>query len=155
MSTYKFVVEAERERFMESPLRKVTRHYIVADTYDQAHGFVWGRLSEAGWKVKRISSSKIILQDIRERDNDHSSENMKEKIVIESLENAWRALACQYVDSPDEDLRKAINLLDRMVKEVKRHIEDYEESERKKQERISTQEWLDWLKDAYKSGLIG
>ena len=80
MSTYKFIVEAERERFMESPLRKVTRHYVTADTYDQAHEYVWGRLSEAGWKVKRISSSKIILQDIRERDNDHSSENMKKLI---------------------------------------------------------------------------
>lgn len=145
MSTYKFIVEAERERFMEPPLRDVSRHYIVADTYDQAHGFVWGRLSEAGWKVQRISGKKIILQDSRERDGVQGTEK---QIVIESLENAWSALARQYVDSPDEDLRNAINLLAGMVKEVKRRIGDYEESERKKQEKISTQEWLDWLKDA-------
>ena len=145
MSTYKFIVEAERERFMEPPLRDVSRHYIVADTYDQAHGFVWERLSEAGWKVQRISGKKIILQDSRERDGVQGTEK---QIVIESLENAWSALARQYVDSPDEDLRNAINLLAGMVKEVKRRIGDYEESERKKQEKISTQEWLDWLKDA-------
>lgn len=70
------------------------------------------------------------------------------EIVIESLENAWSALARQYVDSPDETVRNAVNLIAGMVKEIKRRIEDYEESEQKKQEKISTQEWLDWLKDA-------
>lgn len=145
MDTYEFIVEAERERFMESPLREVTRHYVTADTFDQAQEYVCGRLSEAGWKVLRVTSKRIILQDARERDG---VQGKKKEIVIESLENAWSALARQYVDSPDEDLRKATNLLAGMVKEVKRRVEDYEESERKKQERISMQEWLDWLKDA-------
>ena len=40
MYTYKFIVEAERERFMEPPLRETSERYIAADSYDQAHSYV-------------------------------------------------------------------------------------------------------------------
>ena len=145
MKVYRFIVEAERERFMESPLRDKSEHYIAAYTYDQAHSHVWGMLERAGWKVLRMSGERIILQDAREL---ASIPRDEKKIVIDSLENAWSALACQYVDSPDENTRRAINLLAGMVKEIRSRIEEHEESERKKQEQISTQEWIDWLKNA-------
>lgn len=73
---------------------------------------------------------------------------MDKKIMIESLENAWSALARQYVDSPDESTRKAINIVAGLVGEVRSRIESHEESERKEQEKISIQEWEEWLKNS-------
>lgn len=66
MVIYKFIVEAEREMFMEPLRRDTSEHYIAAYSYDQAHSHVWGMLERAGWKVKRITGKEIILQDIRD-----------------------------------------------------------------------------------------
>ena len=66
MNVYKFIVDAERERFMESPLRETTERYVSADTYDQAHSYVWERLEKAGWKVKKITGEKIILENAKD-----------------------------------------------------------------------------------------
>ena len=63
MYTYKFIVEAERERFMEPPLRETSERYIAADSYDQAHSYVWERLKKAGWKVMKITGKIIILEE--------------------------------------------------------------------------------------------
>lgn len=66
MYIYKFTVEAVRERFMESPLRDTSEHYIAAYSYDQAHAHVWGNLERAGWKIQKITGKEIYLQDIRD-----------------------------------------------------------------------------------------
>lgn len=39
--------------------------------------------------------------------------------IIECFDNAWRALAKSYQNSPDETLRNAMNLLSRIIGEVK------------------------------------
>ena len=66
MYAYKFIIEAERERFMESPLRETSERYIAADSYDQAHSYAWERLNKAGWKVNKITGKKIILKEATE-----------------------------------------------------------------------------------------
>lgn len=69
------------------------------------------------------------------------------EILTGSLDNAWSALARQYVDSPDEATRQAVNLIAGMVKEINSYLDELEESERKEKESISIQEWIDWLKE--------
>lgn len=72
MFAYKFIIEATQERFMEPPLHDVSEHYIVADSYNDAHSHVWGMLNRAGWKVQSIKSKGIFIQDIR---NTESQDN--------------------------------------------------------------------------------
>lgn len=67
MYIYKFIVEAERERFMEPPLRDTSEHYIAAYSYDHAHSHVWGMLEQAGWKINKITGKEIFLNDIRDK----------------------------------------------------------------------------------------
>lgn len=66
MYIYHFTVEAVRERFMEPPLHDTSEHYIAAYSHDQAHSYVWSMLNKAGWKVQRITSKEVYLQDIRD-----------------------------------------------------------------------------------------
>ena len=66
MYIYKFIVEAERERFMERPQRDTSERYIAANSYDQAHSYVWKMLERAGWKINRITGKKVYLDDIRD-----------------------------------------------------------------------------------------
>lgn len=68
MIAYMFTIEAVRERFMEPPRNLKEDTFVIADSYDEAHSFVWGRLNQAGWKVKKISGKEIFLQDIRGHD---------------------------------------------------------------------------------------
>ena len=65
MYIYKFTVTATRERFMEPPLHDVSEHYVAADSYEQAHGHVWANLAHGGWKIDKIESKEIFIQDIR------------------------------------------------------------------------------------------
>lgn len=70
MYVYKFTVEATRERFMEPPLHDVSDHYVAAYDYDQAHSYVWSKLSRVGWNVQSIRGKEIWIQDIRDK-SDH------------------------------------------------------------------------------------
>lgn len=65
MSTYKFTVDATRERFMERPLHEHLDYYVAADTRDQAHGHVMRLLRNGGWSVNSVKIEEIILVDIR------------------------------------------------------------------------------------------
>lgn len=65
MSTYKFVVTAERERFMEAPLKDVSEHYVQADSIEEAAKYVRDNLSRGGWKVISMKSSTVWVHDIR------------------------------------------------------------------------------------------
>ena len=65
MGTFKFTVEATRERFMERSLHEVLDYYIAADTRDQAHSYVLNLLYNGGWKVCSVKGEEIIFVDIR------------------------------------------------------------------------------------------
>lgn len=62
---------------------------------------------------------------------------MTDREVVESFDNAWRALARRYQKYPDEGTRCALNLLSKMIREVKSEVE---ESHREKQ--ITIDEWI-------------
>lgn len=66
MYIYKFIVEAEREQFMERTIHDTSEHYIAAYSYDHAHSHVWGMLERAGWKINKITGKEIFLNDIRD-----------------------------------------------------------------------------------------
>ena len=66
------------------------------------------------------------------------------ELLLDDLDNAWRAMAQRYVDSPDESIRIAMNLLARIKGEIERRFKERE----KEQERVSVQEWLEFLKSA-------
>lgn len=67
---------------------------------------------------------------------------MKDTDVIESLNNAWRALCRRYNDIHyrNETTRNALNLLSGIIGEVERQVK---ESNTAKQ--MTIEEWLDWL----------
>lgn len=66
MNTYKITVTASRERFMERPLYDVSEWYVVADSREQAHDYVWDRLTgPGGWKIHKTDIKEIHIFDIR------------------------------------------------------------------------------------------
>ncbi len=62
--------------------------------------------------------------------------------VVESFDNAWRALCRQYRAYPSQELRDALNMLGRIIGEVKSEVE---ESHRMHQ--MTIDEWLALLND--------
>lgn len=66
--------------------------------------------------------------------------NMTDRQVIESFDNAWRALCRQYRAYPSAEFQSAINMLGRMIGKVKREVE---ESHRDHQ--ITVDEWIRML----------
>lgn len=67
---------------------------------------------------------------------------MKDTEVIESMNNAWRALARRYQKSPDGAVRNAMNMLSGIINEVDRAVKD---SNRVQQ--ITIDEWIEMLKE--------
>lgn len=65
---------------------------------------------------------------------------MTDRQVIESFDNAWRALCRQYRAYPSAEVQSAINMLGRMIGQVKREVE---ESHRDHQ--ITVDEWIRML----------
>ena len=67
---------------------------------------------------------------------------MTDREVIESFNNAWRALCRQYKEYPRADFQSALNMLGRIIREV--------ESEVKKSHRegqITLEEWIEMLNE--------
>lgn len=62
---------------------------------------------------------------------------MNDKQVIESFDNAWRALCKEYEYSPSDDVRTALNQLGKIITKVKSA-----ESNSKKTHQIEIEEWL-------------
>lgn len=62
------------------------------------------------------------------------------KGVIESLDNAWRALTRQYDKNPDEGTRCGMNLLAKIIGIVKTEME-----ESNKEKQITIEEWITML----------
>lgn len=67
---------------------------------------------------------------------------MTAKQVIESMDNAWRALCTQYENARDEETRRAINLLSKIIGRMK---SEFDESEKNEGKQITIDEWLAWL----------
>lgn len=65
---------------------------------------------------------------------------MKDTEVIESFDNAWRALARWYSSHPHESTRQALNMLSRIIDEVKSKVE-----KSKEQKQITIEEWIAML----------
>ena len=61
---------------------------------------------------------------------------------MESFNNAWMALCQQYEKHPDEKIRHALNMLGRIIEEVKREVK---ESHREKQ--MTIEDWIEILKE--------
>lgn len=65
---------------------------------------------------------------------------MTDKEIMESFENAWRALARQYQKYPDESTRCGLNLLSKIIRQVKSEVEDA-----KRNGQVTIDEWIDTL----------
>ena len=61
---------------------------------------------------------------------------MKDTEVIESLENAWRALCQQYGATCDEETRIALNLIGKITRKVKSKVAESNKKESNKVEQI-------------------
>ena len=72
---------------------------------------------------------------------------MTDAEVVESLNNAWRAMCRQYDKNPDETMRWALNIVSRVVAKV-----EYEVGQSHKARQITIDEWIAVLngKDGYK-----
>lgn len=66
------------------------------------------------------------------------------EMLAEDLNNAWDAVVQQYVDSPDESLRTAANLLVKVKNELERRLRKRD----KELAAVSVQEWIEMLKGA-------
>lgn len=65
----------------------------------------------------------------------------EENKVIESLNNAWRALIRQYDEHPDEDTRQALNLLNKIIGRIKTELRNPNGWKQ-----ITIEEWIKMLK---------
>lgn len=65
---------------------------------------------------------------------------MTDREVIESLNNAWRALCRQYKEYPRADIQSALNMLGRIVGEVESEVEKTH-----REGQITLEEWLEML----------
>lgn len=65
---------------------------------------------------------------------------MTDREVIESFDNAWRAMCRQYRKNPTQELQSALNMLGRILSKVKTEVE---KSHREGQ--ITIGEWLEML----------
>ena len=67
---------------------------------------------------------------------------MTDREVIESFNNAWRALCKQYKEYPRADIQSALNMLGRIIGEVESEVE---KSHREGQ--ITLKEWIEMLNE--------
>lgn len=65
---------------------------------------------------------------------------MTDREVLESFDNAWRALCRQYKKYPRADVQSALNMLGRILSKVETEVE---KSHREGQ--ITIDEWLEML----------
>ena len=71
---------------------------------------------------------------------------MDGKEVYQSMENAWLALCQEMRQNPTADTQRAMNLLRRMLIQVKAKMEAAEK-EKEQAEPMTTEEWLAWLNE--------
>lgn len=69
MLFYRITVTAEREQFMERPLRDTSEHCVAAYSSDIAVRHVEENLRRGGWKIIQIRVKEEYLYDTRDRDD--------------------------------------------------------------------------------------
>ncbi len=67
----------------------------------------------------------------------------KDCAVIDSLQNAWRALCEQYDQYPSEEIRISLNHISKIIRKVKSDFTKIKKSEEPHQ--ISIEEWLAYI----------
>lgn len=65
---------------------------------------------------------------------------MTDTEVVESLNNAWRAMCKQYGKKPDETMRWAINIVSRVIAKVQYEVEQSHITRQ-----ITIEEWMAML----------
>lgn len=65
---------------------------------------------------------------------------MTDKEVVESLNNAWKAMSRQYGKKPDETMRWALNIVSRVISKVQYEVEQSHETKQ-----ITIEEWMAML----------
>ena len=68
--------------------------------------------------------------------------------VLESLDNAWRALNKVYNNNPDENIRWVTNFLAKIIGEVKTEVKRSHEKEKRKEGQITIEEWIAFLNES-------
>ena len=69
--------------------------------------------------------------------------NCKECEIINSLDNAWRALFEHYENTCDEQVRIALNLIAKFTNKVKADFTD--KKKREEPHQITIEEWLNFI----------
>ena len=72
---------------------------------------------------------------------------METKILEDTLQNAWLAISGQYIDSPDEATRIALNTLAAIIREVNGTLFEFNDRESRERRAIEVKEWIEWLKE--------
>ena len=67
---------------------------------------------------------------------------MTGKQVIETMDNAWRAVCVQYQNAPDDETRRVLNLVGKIVTKMK---SEFDEAEKNDGKQITFEEWFEWL----------
>lgn len=65
---------------------------------------------------------------------------MSDMEVIECFNNAWRAMAKHYIDSPDEVMRNAMNLIAKIIGKVESQVKASHEVKQ-----MTVDEWIELL----------
>ena len=66
--------------------------------------------------------------------------------IFEAFNNAWRALCVVYSKSPDASTQNALNMLAKIIGQVK-HQHNEVLKEKDKAGQMSIEEWLEWLNE--------
>lgn len=70
---------------------------------------------------------------------------MTDTEVVESFENAWRALVKLYDNNPTEETRVALNMLSKIIGQVKSEVQAQKEEKQKEHRRIELEQWIGWF----------
>lgn len=73
---------------------------------------------------------------------------MTDAEVLKSLDNAWKALAVQYKECPDDGIRCGMNLLAKIISKVESEVrEGNQEGSRRREGQVTIDEWLAMLRE--------
>ena len=87
-----------------------------------------------GTSMGTESETGVVMEEKEENNK------MTDRQVVESFDNAWKALCMQYRKYPEELTRQALNMLGCIIGKVKNEVED---SHRDKQ--MTIDEWIKML----------
>ena len=65
--------------------------------------------------------------------------------VIDTMNNAWRALVRQYKANPGEDIQCALNLLAKICNHIECAYKESEKRAKREAEQITIEEWIAFL----------